>query len=236
MLDLLHKQKVLASNNFALCFSRDGGYMTLGGYRSNKHVPGEPVQTVAFTENYKVGILSIKVERSNQVGKKRIYFRKFNVSWLKISAMFDSGTTFTFFPRDIHEAAMKQLAKHCTKRGKNGCHGLKTFDEDTCFKIDPKKFPNADDFFKVFPPIIFKLEGGAKYVWEPREYFHKRFFLKDVQYCMTFKVSMFPVPIFGNTFMRNYDIYFDRVHSRIKFVKAQCGTEPVQSIRPYLNK
>lgn len=153
-----------------------------------------------------------------------------------ISAMFDSGTTFTFFPRDIHGKAMDQLGKYCRKLGKDGCRGVTSFDEDTCVTIDAKIYPNTDDFFKVFPPIIFKLEGGAKYVWEAREYFHRRSFANPPQFCMTFKTSIFPIPIFGNTFMRNYDIYFDRVHSKIRFIRSQCGTEVVASIRPYLNK
>lgn len=69
MLDLLHRQKVLDTNNFAICFAREGGYMTLGGYRPDKHLPGEPVQSVPYTDNYKVGVLGVKVNFCN-LGRK----------------------------------------------------------------------------------------------------------------------------------------------------------------------
>lgn len=65
MLDLLFRQKALNSNSFALCFGHDGGYMTLGGYRSDKHLKGEGIQKVKFSGNYMVSLKSLRVDVSH---------------------------------------------------------------------------------------------------------------------------------------------------------------------------
>ena len=61
----MHKQKVLETNNFAFCFAKSGGFMTFGGFKPDKHLPGEPIQSVAFTDNYKVPVVGLNVGRDH---------------------------------------------------------------------------------------------------------------------------------------------------------------------------
>ena len=62
MLDLLFRQKALNTNSFALCFGHDDGYMTLGGYRTDKHLAGEEIQKIKYFSNYEVSIKSVRVQ------------------------------------------------------------------------------------------------------------------------------------------------------------------------------
>lgn len=149
--------------------------------------------------------------------------------------MFDTGTTFTFFPAYIHSKVMKQLSIQCRKLGKHGCRGLTHFNQNTCVSIDRNKYKSVDEFFSVFPPLTFEFHNGAKLVWLAREYFHLKYDRIPAHYCMTFKTQYYPQAIFGNTVMRHYDIFFDRVNSEIRYVKAHCDDAAVQSIRPYMD-
>lgn len=152
-----------------------------------------------------------------------------------MKALFDTGTTHTLFPEYIHAKVMKQLSVQCMKLGKHGCRGLTHFNQNTCVSIDLKKYKSADEFFSVFPPLTFEFQNGAKMVWMAREYFHLKYDTTPAHYCLTFKPQGNSQALFGNTFMRHYDIFFDRVNSEIHYVKAHCDNATVYSIRPYMN-
>jgi len=61
-LDMLYESHKAKNKNFSLCLGTNGGYLTFGGYNVNKHMKGEPVQTVPYTFNYRVKFNGIGVE------------------------------------------------------------------------------------------------------------------------------------------------------------------------------
>ena len=83
----MYRQKILNSNSFSLCFAVDGGYMTFGGYRSDRHVKGQTIQKTSYVDNYEVSVRSIDVilvkkgwksysvqeELQIQIGESEIY-------------------------------------------------------------------------------------------------------------------------------------------------------------------
>ena len=75
---------------------------------------------------------------------------------------------------------------------------------------------------KSFPPLDFMFSENALYRWFPEDYFifEKR---KD-EWCIGMEYLANGL-LLGGVFMRNYDIYFDKVHSQIKFVRAQCNED-----------
>lgn len=236
MLDLLFRQNALQTNSFALCFGHEGGFMTLGGYRSDKHLAGEEIQRVKYYGNYLVHLKSVRVIYFyTKTGSKIVHETPKALSYFGLKAMFDTGTTHTFFPAYIHRRVMKELSTQCKKLGKDGCRGVKRFNQHTCVNIDLKKYKSVEEFFSVFPPITFEFQNGARLVWLAREYFHLKYDTTPAHYCMTFKIQIYPQTIFGNTLMRQYDIYFDRVNNEIHYVKAHCDNETVVSIKPYMN-
>lgn len=152
--------------------------------------------------------------------------------------LFDSGTTYSYFPQLMYMNIMENINHHCGQKEKN-CGGLNEFKQDSCISFTPSKYPTKEDFFDTFPPIEFVFaEKNRKYVWFPRDYLHERknpFDEKTPSFCNTLNLSDSPGSLLlGAMFMRHYDIYFDRANDKITFVRAHCDGERVESINSYI--
>ena len=71
------------------------------------------------------------------------------------------------------------------------------------------------------PNITFKLEG-FDFIWEPRNYYFNNSYNDIYEFCLGFSSSGSKFT-FGSTWMRGYDIIFDRDKLRLGFAKANCN-------------
>ena len=63
IVDSLYHSNSILSNSFSLCLGNKRGYLTLGGFRSDRHKEGSPIINVSYKNNtnYEVHVYSIKV-------------------------------------------------------------------------------------------------------------------------------------------------------------------------------
>lgn len=87
------------------------------------------MQTTAYLNksNYLVLIMQVEVD------SKVVFKADYNRSRLARGAMFDTGTTFTFFEARLYDKLMASINRHCSRRG--GCVGIQNFDENTCVNL-----------------------------------------------------------------------------------------------------
>merc|ERR1712072_765829 len=83
--DSLYIDHKVKNRNFSICLGTRGGFITFGGYNANKHLKGEPVQTVPYTDQYHISFGGPSVGQANTTKTK-----------LTQQALLDSGTTFTY--------------------------------------------------------------------------------------------------------------------------------------------
>ena len=155
-----------------------------------------------------------------------------------VKMIFDSGTTYSYFPQLMYMSIMENISNHCSKNKKN-CGGMTEFKQDSCVAYSQTNYPTKEAFFDSFPPIEFVFaEQNRRYVWFPRDYLHERknpFDEKSPGFCNTVNLSDSPNSLLlGAMFMRHYDIYFDRANEKITFVRAHCDGERVESINSFI--
>lgn len=235
----MYNQNLIRSPSFSLCFGTEGGFLTLGGNRKDKHLKGEKKQTIPYNHrtDYQVKVSRVKVgTRLTEINGKEIYRPGSHLKFAKM--LFDSGTTFSYFPKKMFNSIIKSISEYCKKDKKN-CGGLGDFSKDSCASFLSSSYASKDAFLDSFPPIEFVFEKNKKYVWFPRDYLAERpnpFDDKSPNFCCTIQLSDSPeIMLLGAMFMRHYDIYFNRRKEEISFVRAHCDGDRVQSIMSYID-
>ncbi len=155
-----------------------------------------------------------------------------------VKMIFDSGTTYSYFPQLMYLSIMESINHHCAKKKKH-CGGMDEYKQDSCVAYSQSLYPSKEAFLDSFPPIEFVFaEKSRRFVWFPRDYLHERknpFDEKSPGFCNTINMSDSPNSLLlGAMFMRHYDIYFDRVNEKISFVRAHCDGERVESINSFI--
>jgi hypothetical protein len=242
-IDSLYDAHKAKNRNFSLCLGTNGGYLTFGGYNVKKHIKGEPVQTVKFSGSYAVNFGAIGVNRSlpQPNGKGETPY----------AGLLDSGTTYTYFTKEIFMQLRSDFGEFCGKPaagGRPACGGKPKLDNTYCVVYDPSVYGNLETFYGTFPKFYFNLDNSAEIVWFPKDYLFTNSELSNsnIEFCSSINMedqetTRNQFSTFGSLFLRHYDIYFDRKKSEVSFVRSECedrnlSSYPVQGIRTLIQK
>lgn len=130
----------------------------------------------------------------------------------------DSGTTFVYFGGQLYGLIRAEFESFCSAR-KSNCGGERKM--QSCYIYDSKSYRNITKFFAGFPILKFEFNGKQEIAWYPEDYLVKREEVEGVYYCPGMKKS--DSVVLGATFMRNYDINFNKAEKSVTFVRSNCG-------------
>ena len=205
----LYKLKIIKKNLFTLCFSNNGGFLSLGEIEYKSHLNNE-ISYIKLKKN-NINILSIEIDNNiinANEGRKKKY-----------KTIIDSGSTFSYFPVSIAKKCYNIIKKICNKKKNKGKCGEYYYDKylGECFQ-----FENINDMYyaidNIFPNIIFNFENNISFVWESRNYY---FDISENVICLGF-VGHTKEFLLGINFMKGYDFIFNIKKSKIGFVKSNC--------------
>ncbi|GLT82593.1 hypothetical protein SLE2022_009560 [Rubroshorea leprosula] len=190
--------KNLASNSFSMCFGADGvGRISFGDQGSCDQ--GKTPFNIGKHPTYNVSITQVNV------GGK--------VQNLEFSAIFDSGTSFTF----LNDPAYTHISESFNKRAsaRRNTSNLPDLPFEYCYNLRANQtnctYPGVNltmqggDTFHVNDPIVevTYIEGGAVY-------------------CLGILKSDYHVNIIGQNFMTGYRIVFDRENMVLGWKASNC--------------
>lgn len=189
-------------NIFSICMTNTGGYLVMGGINTAYHT-GAVRYTPIVEESYYV----MRVN-SVAIGARTL------ASSLAPKIILDSGTTFSYVPRDMYQ----EMADILIEEG-----------------VDSRMFSNTDRIFcgtlptiiTNLPDIVFTLPavGGGSFTlrFNPRQYTMP---CNDPgYYAFGFQVGSDSLSILGDTFMRPWNNIFDRAQKQLGFapVSSACN-------------
>ncbi len=107
---------------------------------------------------------------------------------IKIEGFIDSGTTLSYFPKNVYTTFLENFKKFCRLEGK--CLSLSQFtnlDNSWCFEKD--KETDISDFWSSFPTIVFTFSNDQTYIWFPRNYFYEVTEKSNISFCKAAAVA-----------------------------------------------
>jgi len=217
--DLFVDKEHVSAGIFALCLSEWGGRLTVGGHDPSVHAPGREIQWIQLQHSgyYSVALSSLSIGGA-VVGSGSAAFG---------AALVDSGTTFSYFPREVHARMLSAIEGFCG--GDGGCAARRVPGEEGCWRLDngatePAGFPALAMRFDDRPlrgAPASAAAAGPEVEWPPRAYLFQRG--DPSLWCYAF-ASNGPddSTVLGISWMLHKDIIFDLVHSRLGVVEAAC--------------
>ncbi len=222
MVSLFYSNKLIDHNVFTLCFAPNGGYFSVGGVNRTYH--NEEVKYIPFYSNsgfYKVKLNDVIVNSKHFEIKENEYY-----------TVIDSGTTISYFPRELYKNVEKQINEFCSQI--NRCLGdsYKT-DAGLCFKL--KDNVNISQFIESMPKFTFIFEGKVKYDWKPENYLYNYTEFADnpsegETFCIGLTSWQSSEILLGSTWMHNHDIIFDADQNKIGLVESNCEGSGISAI------
>jgi len=96
----------------------------------------------------------------------------------------DSGTTLSYFPKNIYQLFIASINKYCEKPSKclRRDKSFIGWDKSQCFLKLPET--EMSDFYDSFPLIIFQFGNKGTYTWFPRNYFYQSQEKPGASYCI----------------------------------------------------
>ena len=210
---ILKKVGAIDNNIFGLCLAQMGGYFSIGEINTTFH---------------REDITYLKMDKNSffySVNMNNIFINNLKISNYdknKYSLIIDSGTTISYFPKEIFNEMVDKTKAICNSYGiKNAC-GKYEYDKDfgPCFSFESlEKMEEA--IYIYWPNITFLLED-YKYKWTPDEYFFNVTNKMKIIGCMGFNNGNGKRIIMGSTWMIGHEIIFDRTNKKIGVVEANC--------------
>lgn len=157
-----------------MCFARNGGYFSIGAVNTTYHLDEIKYLSYENTRNlYSVKLMDILINRKDTYINSE-YF-----------TVIDSGTTVSYFPRDLYSKLKKEVNEFCSQINK--CLG-DSFNSDMgiCFRL--KTNINYLQFRESMPNLNFIFENDINYEWNPENYLFNNTEPSDSvhTYCMGF--------------------------------------------------
>jgi hypothetical protein len=141
-------------------------------------------------------------------------FNNFNNDGGKASV--DSGTTFVYFPPDLYQAFKLSWANFC-RGDANRCARISDF--QTCYTYQQDIYPSVQAFLDTFPPISYQFKGDNEFVWTPKDYLY----VDETPQSYCIGIQPLKDLVFGEIFMKNWDIRFDLDNRQLGFAKSNCA-------------
>ncbi|CAG9332788.1 unnamed protein product [Blepharisma stoltei] len=212
IVDMLYRSRDISADIFAICFGKEDGYMTIGGYNASLHLT--PIKWATL---YDDALYSVSL-RGVIVGGVAVNLNSKENS--KPNSIVDSGTTYTVFTSSIYDQLWSTIEDIC--EGEEFCDGEEKHiagEDNACYVYDHKKYQDIYDFFETFP-IITLLIDNINVDWMP-EYYLSAWPDHPNVYCIG--IYSGAENILGSNFMRGHDIVFDRKTDQIGFAASDCN-------------
>jgi hypothetical protein len=214
--ELLYKLGAIKRNIFSLCFEQLGGIFTMGETNNKTHLekmvflPSKKVQGKYFGLNVK----SILVNNRKLVNYSENNFNN--------SIYIDSGTTISYFSKNIFDEILNLTKEECQKYNKINACGKYNYDSTFghCFYFD-----NVNDLnyaIKNYWPTLHFVLDGYDYKWTPERYVFNITNENQTGACMGFAIYYGNTLKFGSTWIIGHDIVFDRENNLLGFAEADC--------------
>ncbi|KAH9252196.1 hypothetical protein BASA81_009788 [Batrachochytrium salamandrivorans] len=215
----LRTQLRLHRDMFSICFGRTQGLLTVGGVFHRPLLEG--LQYVPLVDAgrafYSVNVMSIIVG-SNPVASTSTQY----------TSMLDSGSTFTYFPRQLH--ANTRLAVQAFCQQPNKCRGVlnpsSTPGEDirdslVCYSPPTLEggMTVADWLVSDFPQLAIQFDANTRMCLSPKSYFFKS---TSNVYCIGIFPDRANRMVIGAISMADFTVAFDTENHRVGFAKANC--------------
>ncbi|KAL4456197.1 hypothetical protein ABPG74_014158 [Tetrahymena malaccensis] len=209
---------------FSLCLnSLQGGYMSVGGYNHELHIPGSKTKIIKYNKNssfYDVSVKEVRLEGA---------FITNNIP----HPILDSGTTLVFGPRGFIDPMIDAINQKCKNDQKYKCGNAKDNSNRQTRWLYRKsdEFPTVEDFFNSFPVFEFDfgdnvIEWGAHgYLYIDPDNNNPNLF----QFAFETHPSVSKVYL-GGPFFKNYDILFDKNKNEVHFTPSTCKLPHVNSV------
>ena len=209
-INVLYKSKVIQKNIFSLCFSQEGGYLSIGSvvtkHHFDKNISYVPLEI--GSGNYFMNLKDVII------GDKAIPYNG--------RAFVDSGTTITYFPEFYFEKVMREFLKACKDKK---CGNLKKL-KGLGYCVQVKNDSEIDQIIHEGWGNITIVLNDYKFVWTPDNYhFIYKTKSNGNNVCIGIDEDRRRNILLGTTFMHGYDIIFDKDKNRMGFAKADCERE-----------
>ena len=209
-INMLYKHKIIQNNLFSICLNRSEGYLSLGNtFNKNemKYIDYEITQE----KYYKINIDSLVLNDKNYE--------------INNYAIIDSTATLSAFPEKIFEELVDKIIRICT--------------EDKCGKLIKNKnyglcanFKDNNEMINMinnWPVIKINFKKNIEYIWRPDNYWIN--ITSDVNYraCFGFESTSENFITLGFSFMRGYNLIFDKENTKIWMEESDCNENQKKS-------
>lgn len=234
IIDLLYNNHEINTDVLAICFGKEDGYMTIGGYNESLHTSQILWASMHDNTFYSFKVFELGIN-NNTLGLTSNDFTNHYTS----GSIIDSGTTFTYLTTKVYIALIKAFGSFCNNDG--FCKGklVHVFGEpQSCYEYDFNIFENIQSFYSTFPVIQFYVDNIIV-EWLPSSYL---FAWPETpnKFCVGIYSNGGGGNVFGGNFMRGMDVVFDRKNKIVGFALADCNLNSFhnksRSVRPLLEE
>ena len=162
-----------------------------------------------------------------------------------ITAKIDTGSTFSYFPKNLFKSFYAQFEQLCLdKKGNNLCGNFK-FENDLGYC---STFKDKDTLLKTvkenWPTITFELYKNRLYIWNPLNYYYYDNKANKPRACLGFLHYNQDSITLGQNFIHGHDVIFDLKKNIFGFVPADCSRgnkntkeeKKIENISPEIKK
>jgi hypothetical protein len=154
-----------------------------------------------------------------------VNYRDFHLNQREFYTIIDSGSTISYFPRNLYSEVEKQINIFCSQLEK--CLGDSYATENgLCFKL--KEFISYEFFLQSLPDIHFTFENNVKYTWKPHSYLYNSTYSGSKEFCIGLTGWSSNEILLGSTWMHNHDIIFDLENKKIGLVDSNCSGDMME--------
>ena len=158
LINHLLKNSIINNKIFSLCLGNNGGSFTLGGVNNSLH-----------KKNQEIDYIDYKADELYKIMLKTMHIGELHFN-IKIYAALDTGSTNTFFPKQIFDMFFLKLKEICSSP--IYCIGdILKINDEICFYI--QKTVSQKSFYYSMPNIVFIFEK-MRYEWKPESYLHNK--------------------------------------------------------------
>ena len=206
---LLFRNKVIKKEIFSICLGQNDGYFSVGDIDTAYHK-----SKVAFVPLI-WGHTNFYIKLNNmQVGDNFVSTKNYN-------GFVDSGTTISYFPKDIYNNILKYFDEYCEKSG-NKCGKFEDVKWIGYCGMFSSKEERTNSLNNYWPNITIFLEG-YNYTLTPNDYYFEYNDKNKIGACLGFEGESSSKITIGGTFMHGHDIIFDKENQMMGFAEADCN-------------
>ena len=220
---ILFKNKAIKKEIFSICLGQNDGYFSVGdidtAYHKHKVIF---VPLIWGHTNFYIKLFNM------QVGDDIISTKNYNI-------FVDSGTTISYFPKEIFNNMINNFNKYCEKNGKgNKCgkfEDVKNIGYCMMFKSQKERYISLNNYW---PNITLFLEG-YNYTLTPNDYYFEYNDKEKTGACLGFEGESCSKITIGGTFMHGHDIIFDKENQMMGFAEADCNRGQIKKYISNIN-